>query len=61
MTSIKLFGCQIISVAVLSRISMQIIERAGYEQVNQTLQGHCTSDSHCISCSLALQRLSKKR
>lgn len=57
MAVIKLFACQIISVAALSRISMEVIERAGYEQVNQTLQGPCTSDSHCISCSLALQKL----
>lgn len=53
MTMIKLFACQIISVGVLSRISMQVSERAGYEKVNQTLQGPCTSDSHYISCSLA--------
>lgn len=57
MAVIKLFACQIISVAAFSRISMEVIERAGYEQVNQTLQGPCTSDSHCISCSLALQKL----
>ena len=61
MTRIKLFGCQIISVDVLSKISMQIIERTGYEQVNQILQDHCTSDSHCISCSLVLERLRKKK